>query len=169
MKRIRKILVCALIFSSPVVLDSVGGPTSFSEAVYAEEKKRKTRRVPALREKTYKLLSEAQIMIDPESVPREEGEPAPVPKGTPADAVRMLQKALTQKGVNSYETAQIWNTLAFAYYTLEDTPRTMDAYEQILKQSPITLALELNALRALFQLHLSEGNYRRSIDFINRW
>ena len=45
----------------------------------------------------------------------------------------------------------------------------MDAYEQILKQSPITLALELNALRALFQLHLSEGNYRRSIDFINRW
>ena len=150
-KRIRKILVCALVFSSPVVLDTVGGPISFSKAVHAEEKKRKTRRVPALREKTYKLLSEAQIMIDPESVPREEGEPAPVPKGTPADAVRMLQKALTQKGVNSYETAQIWNTLAFAYYTLEDTPRTMDAYEQILKQSPITLALEINALRALFQ------------------
>ena len=123
MKRIRKILLCALVFSSPVVLDTVGGPISFSEAVYAEEKKRKTRRVPALREKTYKLLSEAQIMIDPESVPREEGEPAPVPKGTPADAVRMLQKALTQKGVNSYETAQIWNTLAFAYYTLEDTPQ----------------------------------------------
>ena len=169
MKRIRKILVCTLFLSSPVVLETVGGPISFSEAVYAEEKKRKTRRVPALREKTYKLLSEAQIMIDPESVPREEGEPAPVPKGTPADAVRMLQKALTQKGVNSYEKAQIWNTLAFAYYTLEDTPRTMDAYEQILKESPITLALELNALRALFQLHLSEGNYRRSIDFINRW
>ena len=159
MKIIRRILVCALLFGSPVLIDQVGGPISFSGAAHAQERKQKTRRVPALREKTYKLLSEAQIMIDPDSVPREEGEPAPVPKGTPADAVRMLQKALTQKGVNSYETAQIWNTLAFAYYTLEDTPRTMDAYEQILKQSPITLALELNALRALFQLHLSEGNY----------
>ena len=165
----RKILVLVFFLGSPVVLDQFGGPLSFSEAVHAAEQKRKTRRVPALREKTYKLLSEAQIMIDPESVPREEGEPAPVPKGTPADAVRMLQKALTGKGVNSYETAQIWNTLAFAYYTLEDTPRTINAYEQILKQSPITLALELNALRALFQLNLSEGKYRKSIEYIDRW
>ena len=80
MKIIRRILVCTLLFGSPVLINQVGGPISFSGAAHAQERKQKTRRVPALREKTYKLLSEAQIMIDPESVPREEGEPAPVPR-----------------------------------------------------------------------------------------
>ena len=82
MKIIRRILVCTL-FGSPVLIDQVGGPISFSGAAHAQERKQKTRRVPALREKTYKLLSEAQIMIDPESVPLREREPAPVPRYPP--------------------------------------------------------------------------------------
>ena len=46
-------------------------------AVAEEEKKKKTRRVPAISQSLYKQISEAQIMIDPDSIPREEGEPAP--------------------------------------------------------------------------------------------
>ena len=127
------------------------------------------RRVPPIRQKIYKVLSEAQIMIDPESVPRKEGEPAPVPKGSPTDAVRMLQKALTEKRVSGYEKAQIWNTMAFGYYVLGDISRTMNAYEQILKQSPITLVLELNALRALFQLHASEKRVKEAKKYLSIW
>ena len=46
-------------------------------AVAEEDKKKKTRRVPAISQSLYKQISEAQIMIDPDSIPREEGEPAP--------------------------------------------------------------------------------------------
>ena len=52
-----------------------------SIAIAEEEKKKKTRRVPAISQSLYKQISEAQIMIDPDSIPREEGEPAPEPKG----------------------------------------------------------------------------------------
>ena len=58
-------------------------------AMAADEKK-KPRRVPAISQSLYKQMSEAQIMIDPDSMPREEGEPAPVPKGTPQDGINKL-------------------------------------------------------------------------------
>ena len=134
-----------------------------------KKKRKKTRRVPAMRETTYKKLSEAQIMIDPESVPREEDEPAPEPTGTPREAVDMLLKLKDRKGLNSYELAQIWNTLAFAYYTLDDLPNTIRSYENILGQGVITEALELSSLRALYQLYYAESQYNKALEYIGRW
>lgn len=168
MRMVKQLTLLAVIWSLPIVVGQLESSVQFREgAALAEE--RKTRKVPAMREKTYKVLSKAQIMIDPDSVPREEGEPAPEPEGTPRDAVRILMDLLDSKGLNSYEAAQIWNTLAFAYYTLEDMPRTINAYEQVLNQGTITEALELSSLRALFQLYYSEEQYRKSIEYINRW
>ena len=169
MKPLNRLTILAVVWALPLVVGQIDVGLVPGEAAYAAEKKKKTRKVPAMRERTYKAISEAQIMIDPESVPREEGEPPPEPKGGPADAVRLLQKTLGQRGLNSYEAAQIWNTLAFAYYTLEDIPRTIRAYEEILKQGTITEALELSSLRALFQLHYSEERYQRAISYMDRW
>ncbi len=173
MMQLKKLTALAIALSVFWALPLIVGQSGlgFVEAgsAHAEEEKKKTRKVPAMREKTYKVLSEAQLMIDPESIPREEGEPVPEATGTPADAVRLLQKTLGQKGLNSYELAQIWNTMAFAYYTMEDIPKTINAYEQILKQGTITEALELSSLRALFQLYYSEEQYERAITYIDRW
>ena len=170
MKRI--VLLTAVFWALPLIVGNlVPGVVSMGESVQAaQEADKKTRKVPAMRERTYKKLSEAQLMIDPDSIPREEGEPAPEPKGTPQEAIRMLLDMLNDtKGLNSYEMAQIWNTLAFGYYTIEDLPNTIRAYENILKQGTITEALEQSALRALFQLYYSEGDYRKSIDYIDRF
>ena len=78
-------------------------------AVAEEEKKKKTRRVPAISQSLYKQISEAQIMIDPDSIPREEGEPAPEPKGTPQDGINLLLELTKKKRLNSNELSQIWN------------------------------------------------------------
>ncbi len=169
MLQLKKFAILAVLWSLPLILAQPQLGLSLGESVQAAEEKKKTRKVPAMREKTYKVLSEAQIMIDPESVPREEGEPAPEPTGTPQDAIALLKKTLTSKGLNSYEAAQIWNTLAFAYYTIEDIPNTINSYEQILSQGTISEALELSSMRALFQLYYSEENYRRAIEYIDRW
>ena len=173
MKMLNKLTLLAIVWSLPLLLGQLDVNISFGETATAQEKKKqerkKTRRVPAMRERTYKKLAEAQIMIDPESAPREEGEPPPEPTGTPQDAIRLLTKLRGSKGLNSYEHAQIWNTLAFAYYTLEDVPNTIRSYEQILKQGTITEALEMTSMRALFQLYYAEEDYRRSIQYIDRW
>ncbi len=148
---------------------------SFSVAtidqVMAEEDKKKTRRVPAISQSLYKQMSEAQIMIDPDSIPREEGEPVPVPKGTPQDGINMLLD-MTKKKLNSNELSQLWNLLAFGYYTLEDLPNTIYSYEQVLaagKVGLITEALEINSLRALFQLNYSIEKYEKALKYINLW
>ena len=169
MKQLNKLMLLAVIWAFPVVVGQLPVGVSFGDAVQAAQERKKTRKVPAMREKTYKKLAEAQLMVDPDSIPREEGEPAPVPKGTPQDAVLMLLDLMGSKGLDSYEKAQIWNTLAFAYYTLDDMPKTVNAYEQILKQGVISEALELGSLRALFQLYYADEKYLKAIKYIDRF
>lgn len=169
----KKLATLAVLWALPLLAAQIGSGfipgVNLGSSVQAAEAAKKTRKVPAMREKTYKKLAEAQLMIDPESAPREEGEPVPEPTGTPQDAVVLLMKLRESKGLNSYELAQIWNTLAFAYYTLEDIPNTIKAYENILKQGTISEALELSSLRALFQLSYAEAEYRKAIQYIDRW
>jgi len=161
-------LVVCVLWMMPLIVGQVfPSIDSGSDAAAAERKK--TRKVPAMREVTYRRLAEAQVMIDPDSAPREEGEPAPIPKGTPKDAVVVLLKLKDRRGLNSYELAQVWNTLAFAYYTIDDVPNTINAYENVLLQGTITEALEQSVVRALFQLFYSQENYKKSISYIERW
>lgn len=170
----KKLAILAVVWSLPLLVGQIQTETKISlidlgGMAQAAEEKKETRKVPAMRERTYKKLAEAQVMIDPESAPREEGEPAPEPTGTPQDAIALLKELMGSKGLNSYELAQIWNTLAFAYYTIEDIPNTILSYERILEQGTISEALELSSLRALFQLYYSEEQYQRSIGYIDRW
>ena len=154
-----------------VVIALVLSATFVASALAAEDKK-KTRRVPAISQSLYKQMSEAQIMIDPDSIPREEGEPAPEPKGTPQDGINKLLEMTKKKRLNSNELSQLWNLLAFGYYTLEDVPKTIYAYEQVIaagKIGVITEALEKNALRALFQLNYSIEKYAVALDYIEQW
>lgn len=162
------VVAVAALWSSPVIVGSLTqGVLPAIGSVQAEEKK-ETRKVPAMRERTYKTLSEAQILIDPESIPLEEGQTRPDVQADPQKAIGILNKLRESRGVNSYELAQIWNTMAFAYYTLEDVPNTLVAYENVLKQE-ITEALELSTLRALFQLYYSKEEYKKSIGYMDRW
>ena len=134
----------------------------------AAEEKKERRNVPPLTERVYKQLSEAQLLIDPESIPVEEGEERPDVEPNPQEGLAILQKLLERRGINSYERAQVYNTMAFGYYTLDDVPNTIKSYENVLGET-ITEALELTALRALFQLHYAEENYQESLKYIDRW
>ncbi len=145
---------------------------AFISGPFANAEEKKTRRVPAISQSLYKQISEAQIMIDPESMPREEGEPPPVPKGTPRDGINMLLELSQKKKLNSNELSQIWNLLAFGYYTIEDMPNTIKAYEQVLAAGRVGVimeSLEKNALRALFQLYYAQEEYRKSLRYMDQW
>jgi len=158
------LVIASLLMFAPLLIEVSTGLDTKSAAAAAER-----RRVPPIKERTYKIISEAQILIDPDSIPVEEGEEKPDLIANPAEAVEMLKEALTRRGLNGYEVAQIWNTLAFAYYTMDDMEGTKNAYEKVLQQEKISLALELSSTRALFQLYYSEDNYAKSIEFIDKW
>ena len=159
--------IAALLMFAPLAIEVTTGVETVSTVSAAEKKKR--RKVPPMKERTYKAISEAQLLIDPDSVPVPEGEERPDVQADPRKAVEMLQGQLTRRGLNPYEIAQIWNTLAFAHYTLEDLGSTKTAYEKVLEQSQISLALELSATRALFQLYYADEDYPKAIRFIDKW
>lgn len=163
------LVIASLLMFAPLVIEQTTGLPMMTTAEAQEKKKR--RKIPPMKERTYKLVSEAQLLIDPESVPVPEGEEKPDIQANPQQAVKILQDGLNRRGLNGYEVAQIWNTLAFAYYTLEDIPGTKRAYEKVLAQgeSNLSLALELSATRALFQLYYADENYAKSIEFIDKW
>ena len=167
------LVAIGVLWSAPALVASIS--SGYLSAVYlsggaaqAEEGKKETRKVPAMRERTYKTLSEAQVLIDPDSVQVEEGQEKPNIVADPRKAITILNDLRERRGVNSYELAQIWNTLAFAYYTLDDIPNTLSAYEEVLKQE-ITEALEMSTLRSLFQLYYSREEYKKSISYMDRW
>jgi len=155
----RNFTVAIALLMSPLILTSLGVDIATDTAFAAEQKaqpnsKQKTRKVPAMREKTYKTLSEAQVLIE---------------ENVPAEAIPILNKLKARRGLNRYEVAQIWNTLAYAYYTQEDIPNTINAYKQVLAQEEITEALELSSLRSLFQLYYSEEKYKTALVYIDKW
>ncbi|MFT7139136.1 MAG: tetratricopeptide (TPR) repeat protein [Candidatus Azotimanducaceae bacterium] len=158
------LVIASLLMFAPLLVEVSTGLDMKSSATAAERRK-----VPPMKERTYKIISEAQILIDPDSIPVEEGEEKPDVVANPPKAIEMLKEALTRRGLNGYEVAQIWNTLAFAYYTIDDLPGTKMAYEKVLAQDKISLALELSSTRALFQLYYADENYAKSIEFIDKW
>ena len=162
------ITAACVLWALPTVVSLFPGHQFETGAVYAAEKKKKPRKVPPITEKIYKAISQAQLLIDPESVVLEEGQEKPDVVANPQQAVSDLKEVLQRRKINSYERAQVWNILAFAYYTLEDTPNTLMAYENVLKEE-ISEALELSALRALFQLYYAQEEYQKAIGYMDRW
>lgn len=122
----------------------------------AQSSSNEPRQVPEMRETTYNALAETQHLIE---------------DGRPAEAIPILEEMKASGGLNSYEVAQIWNLLAYAYYSVDDTPNTIRAYEQVLAQGndSITEALEMSSLRALFQLYYGEEEYNAALTNIDRW
>lgn len=110
-------------------------------------------RVPSMREKVFKSLSEAQTKAD---------------EGRYNDAIRVLDK-LSQGELNSYEKAQTLNLYAYLYYSQDQYPKAVRAYEELLRQENLPKALEQGTVFTLSQLYFSTEQWRKSIEMTQRW
>jgi ankyrin repeat protein/Flp pilus assembly protein TadD len=75
------------------------------------------RSVPSIRARVYERLLPAM-----EAIERKEF----------AEALTTLDEMLTDRRLNAYERAQVHNMRAFAYFELDDRPRAIEAYEQVI-------------------------------------
>lgn len=137
------------------MLSGVG--VEFGDVAYAqdaEKPERKTRKTPAMREKVYSKLAEAQTLAE---------------ANDSAGAQKILGQVQAMKDLNSYELAQMWNFFAYIYFTQERYGDALRAYERVLQQPNIPEAMESQTIYSLAQLYFQEDNYRKSIEFIDRW
>lgn len=141
-------------------LQSDVGMQPLSSALAAEEKKkdtRETRRTPALRNKVYEKLAEAQEAAEAKDY------------NTAAKVLDSMIATGGKKALNSYELANVYNLYAFIYYSREDYAGALKAYEQVVAQPDIPIAMEVNTKFTIAQLYFVQEEWQKGINALLEW
>ena len=122
-----------------------------------QKKPQETRRTPALRNKVYEKLAEAQAAAEAKDL---------------AGAQKVLDGMIAAGGkneLNSYELANVYNLYAFIHYSREDYAKALQAYENVVSQPDIPLAMEINTRYTIAQLYFVQEQWKRGIDALLQW
>lgn len=134
----------------------LGLPTA--PTVYAQQgegqSERKRKKTPALREKVYKRLIEAQELGEAEQY---------------TEALRIMDRLSQEDDLNSFEKAQLYNFYAFIYFQQERFQDAIRAYENVRAQPDLPDAMRTQAIYALGQLYFTVDNYPKSIELLEEW
>jgi lipopolysaccharide biosynthesis regulator YciM len=158
----------AALFALPVLVSQVAvtqlqrdmGYAPWASAIAAEKKQpdtRETRRTPALRNKVYEKLAEAQAAAEANDL---------------AEAAKILDGMIAAGGkreLNSYELANVYNLYAFIHYSREDYGNALKAYEQVVSQPDIPLAMEINTRYTIAQLYFVQEDWQKGINALLKW
>lgn len=126
-----------------------------SALVWAEEGEgRQTRQTAALSQKVYEKLTEAQTMVE---------------SGQVEQGLAVLKSLEGNSRLTPYERAQLYNYLAYTYFTMERYRDAIGAYQQVLNQPDLPPALAQNSLYTLAQLYFTVEDYRAAVTTIERW
>jgi len=137
----------------------VPGVSLVSEAAAQDQKKdtRETRRTPALRNKVYEKLAEAQTAAEAKDFKT-------------AEAVLSAMIAGEGKSaLNSYELANVYNLFAFLRYSAEDYKGALDYYNKVIAQPDIPLAMEINTRFTVAQLYFVQEQWAQGINALKKW
>ncbi len=140
-------------------LQSDAGLTPIAAALAQESQSdtRETRRTPALRNKVYEKLAEAQAAAEANDL---------------SEASEILDDMIAsggKKALNSYELANVYNLYAFIHYTREDYGRALKAYEEVVAQPDIPLAMEINTRFTIAQLYFVMEDWQKGINALLKW
>ena len=157
----KALAVSAIFLGGAVLLDPVTQGSLVSSATAQDDKakqdKRQTRRTPALRNKVYERLAEAQGLAEAKDY---------------AGAAAILNDMIAEDGkraLNSYELANVYNLFAFLAYATEDYPQSLRYYEQVIAQPDIPLAMEINTRFTIAQLYFVQEKWQQGIDAMLVW
>lgn len=123
----------------------------------AKKDQRETRRTPALRNKVYEKLAEAQTAAEAKDF---------------KTAQQVLDAMLAGEGkseLNSYELANVYNLYAFLRYSEEDYDGALRNYEKVVSQPDIPLAMEINTKYTIAQLYFVQEKWQQGIDALLNW
>jgi tetratricopeptide (TPR) repeat protein len=113
----------------------------------------KTRQTVAMSQPVFEGLQAAQEQIEAKQF---------------AAGLAGLRKLREISDLSSYETAQIWNLTAYAYYLQEDYRKAIGAYGNVLKQADLPQALVQSTLKTLAQLYFTQEDYKRALSTVDR-
>ncbi len=143
-------------------LDMVG--VDLVAEAQAQAKKKITRKLPGLPEKTIKKLGEVSVLVTPE-----DKETKPDLKKA-LSLLKSMETSCRRTKCHAVSQSQIYKFYAYIYFIMEDYPKAIREYQRVLALSPnITVALELTTLNALSQLSGAQENYKDALKYLDMW
>ena len=154
MRRVSHALIGVLPLTFSLLATQFASPVSAQEAGQSQASQQETRKTPAMRERVYSRLSEAQACAEMDDY---------------ACAQKLLEEVRSMSDLNSYEMAQMWNFYAYIAFNQDNFPQAITAYENVLKQPDLPLGLETTTTYTLCQLYFQEEQYDKSLELLNHW
>ena len=145
------VVIC--VFPSQTIAQGYGDKDSSSGNKKAGQK-RATKKTPAMSERVYNKLTEAQEQIEADNYTK---------------GLALLRELELQKRLSPYEKAQIYNYFAYTYFTMEKYQDAIASYVKVLQQPDLPEALELNSYYTLAQLYFILEEYKNAIATIKKW
>lgn len=115
---------------------------------------RKTRQTAALSQQVYEKLTDAQTLVE---------------AGDYEQGLGVLRSLEGNARLTPYERAQLYNYLAYTYFTMERYKEAIGAYQKVLEQPELPPALAQNSLYTLAQLYFTVEDYQSAVTTIKRW
>ncbi|BFM21942.1 hypothetical protein [Gilvimarinus japonicus] len=130
------------------------------------EKKLDPRRLPGLSQSFIEDLQEVSEALDPTEEAIAEGA-----KSDPRKALQIVNEMAEDMGdYNPYEKVMVYTYYGSIYYNLENTEKTIESFENVVKQSPnLPVGTEAQYLYTLAQLYSQEDQPKKALDFLKRW
>lgn len=155
---IKKISVSLSVALAVTVLPSLVSMTPYTNigAAYASDAPaKKTKRVPALRNKVYSQLARAQKLAD---------------DGQVAEGLAALDTIKSRSGsMNAYEVAMMHNFYGFIYYNENQLDKAIASFEQVIAQEQIPESLRQSTTFSLAQLAMANNQYDKVIGYLDKW
>lgn len=138
------------------------GWESSSQAYAQQDKskaksKEKARRTPALRNKVYEKLQEAQAAAEIKDYKASK------------KVLDGMVAAGGKKALNSYELANVYNLYAFIYYSQENYAKALQSYQEVVKQPDIPEAMEINTKYTIAQLYFVQEKWAPGVKALEEW
>ena len=111
----------------------------------------KTKKSQAVSKGVYAKITKAQEMME---VDDNDG------------ALKILNALRASTKISDYERQNVMNYLGFVYYNMEDIPRAMSAYQEMLRIPTIEEQIKKTTTYTLAQLNTMEENYASAISLI---
>ena len=164
MRLFRNILKNTVLISLSLILiapiaekQSFAQSSAQSEADRAREERnkrdgQKTKKSQAVSKSVYEKITRAQEIME---------------AGDNEGALKILTALRSSSKLSEYEQQNVLNYLGFVYYNMEDFPRAMKAYEDMLKIPSIEEQMRKTTTYTLAQLNTMEENYKKSISLLS--
>ncbi|WP_049723490.1 tetratricopeptide repeat protein [Gilvimarinus polysaccharolyticus] len=137
-----------------------------SEIMRPAEEKLSPRRLPGLSQNFIKDLQEVSEALDPTEEAIAEGA-----KSDPRKALQIVNEMAKDMGdYNPYEKVMVYTYFGSIYYNLENTEKTIESFENVVKQTPnLPVGTEAQYLYTLAQLYSQEDQPKKALDYLKRW